>query len=212
VPLRYDIRNALGILLRGEFRELLFRIRARLKKIDLRFATVDELGLSADRSHDYAHSGGVYLEEILNAFVITPGDAIVDFGAGKGGALMTFAKYPFAKITGIEIMPELAAIAESNFRKLNISNVNMVVCDAAEFTDLDAYNYCYFFSPFPRNVLQAVLQNLKASLQSRPRRMHLIYCNPEFHDTMLGNGLFRKAGEFHHSRLNLPIIIYSNES
>ena len=211
MPILTDIKNALDFLRRGEFKELLFRFRVYFSKIDLRYASVNELGLSADRSHDYAHSGGVNLENVLNTLNITRKDAIVDFGSGKGGVSITFAKYPFAKITGVELMPELVAIAKQNFKILNISNVTTVVSDAADFTDLDAYNYFYFYSPFPRNIMASVMHNIQSSLLKKPRVMHLIYCNPEFHDLVEHDSSFHKTGEFYHHQLHHPIYVYSNQ-
>ena len=211
MPILTDLKNALSFLRRGEFKELLFRFRVYFSEIDLRYASADELGLCADRSYHYAHSGGVNLEQVLNDLDITQEDAIVDFGSGKGGALATFASYPFAKITGIELLPELVAIAKRNFEILKISNVHMVVSDAAEFTDLDDYNYFYFYSPFPGKVMTAVLQNIQSSLLEKPRAAHLIYCNPEFHDVVVNDSAFRKTAEFYHHQLHHPIYLYSNQ-
>lgn len=210
MPLLTDVRNALAFLRRGEFKEFLFRLRVYFTKIDLRYASVNELGLSADRSHDYRHSGGIHLENVLNHLKITKEDAIIDFGSGKGGALITFAQYPFSKITGVELLPELVAIAEKNFKLLNISNVTMVVSDAAEFTALDEYNYFYFYSPFPRSVMAAVMENIRASLLRRPRKVIIVYCNPEFHDIVERDPPFRKTEEFYHHQLSHPIYVYSN--
>jgi protein-L-isoaspartate O-methyltransferase len=210
MPILTDVRNALAFLRRGEFREFLFRLRAYFSKIDIRYASVEQLGLSADRSHDYRHSGGTQLENVLNHLKITSGDAIVDFGSGKGGALITFAKYPFAKITGVELKHELVDIAEQNLRLLNISNVDMIVSDAAAFKDLDAYNFFYFYSPFPRSVMTAVMRNIQASLLNKPRRAQLIYCNPEFPDCVEHESSLHKTGEFYHHTLQLPIYVYSN--
>lgn len=211
MPILDDVKNALVILCRGEFKELLFRLRVYFSKIDLRYASVNELGLSVDRSHDYSHSGGIYLENVLNHLNITNKDAIIDFGSGKGGVLITFAKYPFRKITGVELLPELVAIAEQNFKILNISNVSMVVCDAADFTDLDEFNYFYLYNPFPRSVTAAVMHNIQSSLLKRSRCAHLIYCNPEFHDIVENSSPFRKTGEFYHHQLHHPIYVYSNQ-
>lgn len=211
MPILTDVKNALAFLCRGEFKEFLFRLRVRFSKIDLSYASVKELGLSADRSHDYRHSGGIHLENVLNHMDITHEDAIVDFGSGKGGALITFANYPFSKITGVELLPELVAIAEQNFKILNISNVTMVVSDAAAFTDLDVYNYFYFYSPFPRNVMAAVLHNIQSSIVKKPRFVHLIYCNPEFHDIVEKDSPFQKTGESYHHQLHHPIYVYSNK-
>jgi tRNA1(Val) A37 N6-methylase TrmN6 len=211
MPIINDVKNALAFLCRGEFKEFLFRLRVYFSSIDLSYVSVHELGLSTDRSHHYAHSGGINLENVLNHLEITQKDAIVDFGSGKGGVLITFAKYPFAKITGVELLPELAAIAERNLKILNISNVTIVISDAADFTDLDEYTYFYFYSPFPRSVMADVMYNIQSSLLKNPRSAHLIYCNPEFHDVVENNSPFRKTEEFYHHQLHHPIYVYSNK-
>ena len=211
MPILTDVKNALAFLGRGEFKELFFRLRVHFSKIDFHYASVHELGLSADRSHDYRHSGGIHLENVLNCLNITCEDAIVDFGAGKGGAMVTFAKYPFSKIMGVELLPELVAIAEQNFKILNVSNVSMAVSDAADVTDLDAYNYFYFYSPFPRSVMAAVMHNIQASVLNKPRAVHLIYCNPEFHDLVENESPFHKTEEFYHHQLHHPIYVYCNQ-
>jgi SAM-dependent methyltransferase len=208
MPLVSDIKNALSFLCRGEFQEFFFRLRAHFGALDLRYASVGELGLSPERSHDYRHSGGIHLEKVLDTLQIGAEDAIVDFGAGKGGALITFAKYPFARITGIELKPELAEIARSNFRLLKLTNIGMVVGDAADFSELDAYNYFYFYSPFPEEVMATVMRNIAASLAKAPRAATLIYCNPEFHETVIEQSPFHKSGEFLHRQLSLPIFLY----
>ena len=100
-----DAKNALSLLCSGEWREFVFRVRVYRGEIDLRNATTEDLGLAADRSHEYSNSGGLHLDKVLRDLKITRGDAIVDFGSGKGGALITFAKYPFSKITVVHLSP-----------------------------------------------------------------------------------------------------------
>jgi SAM-dependent methyltransferase len=203
-----DAKNALSLLCRGEWREFVFRVRVYRGEIDLRNATTEDLGLTAERSHEYSNSGGLHLEKVLRALEITREDSIVDFGSGKGGALITFAKYPFAKITGVELSPKLVAIAEKNLMKLDIGNVNMIVGDAADFTDLDGYNYFYFFSPFPANIMRTVIKNIASSLARKPRKMVIIYFNPEYHDSVVTDSPFVKIKEFNHRKLSY--YIYSN--
>ena len=208
MPFIVDAKNAVSLLCSGEWREFVFRLRVYQGEIDLRNATTDALGLPAGRSHEYSDSGGLHLEKVLRALQITREDAIVDFGSGKGGALITFAKYPFSKITGVELSPELAAIAENNLRKLDIGNVTMVISDAADFTDLDAYNYFYFFNPFPAEIMRAVIINITSSLIRKPRKLVIIYFNPEYHDAVVADSPFVKIQELHHHRLSY--YIYSN--
>lgn len=203
-----DAKNALLLLLRGKWREFFFRVRVHVQKIDLRNVYLNELNLPEERCHYYANSGGLHLEKVLNSLKITPLDAIVDFGSGKGGALITFSRYPFSKIAGVELSPELVAIAEENFRKLNISNITMRVSDAADFTDLDEYNYFYFFSPFPCSVMSAVMRNICASLIARPRKAVIIYFNPECHAAVVTDSPFVKVSEYHHHELGY--YVYAN--
>ena len=124
-----DAKNACSLIAMGEWREFIFRIRVHIQKIDLKNCSLDELQLPEERCHDYANSGGLSLETVLRALKITSRDAIVDFGSGKGGALITMARYPFARIMGVEISPELVAIARRNLHKLGIGNVAMVTGD-----------------------------------------------------------------------------------
>jgi hypothetical protein len=205
-----DAKNALLLLFRGEWREFLFRVRVHVQKIDLKNTYLDELDLPEERSHYYANSGGLHLEKVLRDLKITPQDAIVDFGSGKGGALITFARYPFSKIAGVELSPALVAIAEANLRKLNIGTITMTVSDAADFTDLDEYNYFYFFSPFPRSVMAAVIQNICSSMKANPRKTVIIYFNPECHDAVVTGSPFVKVMEFHHHELGY--YVYSTDT
>jgi hypothetical protein len=193
-----DAKNACSLLSRGEWREFIFRVRVHVQKLDLRNSYLDELHLPEDRCHYYANSGGIHLVKALRALKITPQDSIVDFGSGKGGALITFSRFPFAKITGIELSPQLVSIAEDNLNKLNIGNITMIICDAADFTDLDGYNYFYFFSPFPGNVMSAVIRNISDSLARVPRKATIIYFNPEYHEAVVTDSPFVKVDELHH--------------
>ena len=86
----------------------------------------------------------------------------------------------------------------------------MTLCDAAEFTELEDYNYIYFFSPFPSPVMQTVIKNLTKSLAKKPRKMTIIYLNPECHDAVVTDSPFVKQQEFDHPTLRY--YIYSNIS
>jgi SAM-dependent methyltransferase len=201
-------KNVLSLLSRGEWREFVYRIRIHLQKIDLKNTCLDELNLPEERCHYYANSGGLHLDKVLRGLKITAQDSIVDFGSGKGGALITLSRYPFARIAGVEISPELVVIAKRNLDKLRIGNVAMYVYDAADFIDLDAYNYFYFFSPFPSVVMSAVIRNICASLAHNPRKTSIIYFNPECHDAVVTDSPFVKINEFNHHELRY--YIYSN--
>ena len=82
----------------------------------------------------------------------------IDLGSGKGRALLLAAMYPFAHIVGVEVQPELDAIARQNIERFDESgqqchSIESVCADAREYdfplTDL----VVYLFNPFPDYVL-----------------------------------------------------------
>ena len=202
------LKSALSLLCKGDWHEFYIRTLIVLGKLDFGTITTDDLKLSAERSHSYSDSGREDLQKVLSTLNIKKGDAVIDFGCGKGGALITLADYPFSKITGVEISEELVEIARKNLARLKISGVEIVCCDATEFSDLADYNYVYLFNPFPCMVLRVVMENIILSLSARKRRITIIYLNPECHETIIENGVFQKVKEFEHT--SHKFYIYAN--
>jgi len=197
-----------GVLLyQRQWRELLIRIRIALGQIDLK---VDPTEAMTERTHYYADSGGLAFDRLMSNFRISPADAIVDFGCGKGGVLISLSKYPFRKITGVEIDPALVEIARTNISKLKIKNVEVKCCDAADFKHLGEYNYFYFFDPFPCVVMAEVLNNIEQSLIDKPRPVTLIYLNPNAHELIAKRPAFVRTGTLDH--FEHDCFIYSNRS
>jgi SAM-dependent methyltransferase len=204
-PRLRGIKNALLLLSRGEWREFLIRLRIFLGHIDLK----DDPNMVTKRTHNYADSGGLAFDKIMANFNITPCDAIVDFGCGKGGILISLSKYPFSKITGVEIAPDLVEIAKTNIRKLNLKNVEIECCDATEFKQLNEYNYFYFFDPFPCNVMQDVIDNIEKSIFEYPRKTTIIYLNPGCHEVFESSTTFTKTNDLPH--FEHKCFIYENK-
>lgn len=205
-PRLRGIKNAVILLCKGEWREFIVRLRISLGHIDLKHDPDETV---TERTHYYADSGGLAFDKIMANFNITRNDAIVDFGSGKGGILISLSKYPFSKITGVELAPDLVDISWKNIRKLRISNVEIKCCDAAGFKELQGYNYFYFFDPFPCNVVQDVLENIEQSIRNQPRKTTIIYLNPSCHDVMEASTIFSKTGEIPH--FEHKCFIYSND-
>jgi len=205
MPLLKTVKNSLLLLLNGEWYEFYVRCLIASGVIDLKTTTIKELDLSAERSHSYSDSGRGDLKRVLSALNIKNGDAIIDFGCGKGGALMSFADFPFSKIVGVEISPRLITIAKKNLHKLRIKGVEIFCGDAANFVDLEEFNYAYFFNPFPRQIMQSVIANIENSISNTKRDFTIIYLNPECDDIILRTGVFNKVEEFDHPTLKLSI-------
>jgi SAM-dependent methyltransferase len=170
------------------------------KGVDVRGVSVEGLGLDQARSSWYSDSGGPDLDAVFGTFSILPTDAVLDIGCGKGGALITLARYAFARVDGLEISPELVRVARKNLLAARIFRANVFCSDAAEFSELDEYTYLYMYNPFPAVVVRKVLENVFASVARRPRRLTLVYKNPVCDDLVRSCG-FRAIRDFADSSL-----------
>lgn len=142
-----------------------------------------------------------YAKAVMDAFAITAQDKIFDYGCGKGVAMIFFAKYPFSEIGGIELMKRLFIIAGENFRKKGISNACAVHGDATAYQDIDRYTYFYFHNPFSGIVLQKVVAQIGESLRRAPRKITVLYHNPQQAHWFEQTGLFTYAKKCYVPRL-----------
>jgi len=173
-------------------------VRMWVKGVDLRGVSVRDLGLDEQRSIWYDDSSGADLDAVFQTLGITPEDGVLDLGCGKGGALITLCRYPFAHVDGLEISSAMLDIARRNLSRLRITKARLFCSDAEDFADLDQYTYLYMYHPFLEPVMQRVLENVCASLLRLPRRLTLVYKNPVCDALVMEAGL-SKVRDFSHS-------------
>lgn len=129
----------------------------------------------------------------------TAGDAIFDYGCGKGGALISFLDYGFQHVGGVEYEPKIFEVLVDNMRKLGLDNMN-IECfkgDAAEINmELDKYNWFYFYYPFGNNVFTKCLEAICQSLKRKDRKVHLISFGPRNFNILEETGIFRLTNQF----------------
>jgi len=108
---------------------------------------------------------------------------LIDLGSGKGRALLLAADYPFKRIVGIELMPELDEIARANVSRYQSLSQR---CFAIETVCGDARDWqfpwepivVFLFNPLPEAALEVVVENLAGSLRAKPRPAWIVYHNP----------------------------------
>jgi SAM-dependent methyltransferase len=109
------------------------------------------------------------------------GYTFIDFGCGKGRAMLLAAERGFKKIIGLEFAPELAEIARSNAEKLRSKTgderLEIVTVDASAFDIPEECSVLYFFNPFRSEVSSVVADNIRRSWVAKPRDMFLIWHN-----------------------------------
>jgi SAM-dependent methyltransferase len=120
----------------------------------------------------------------------------VDFGSGKGRALLLASELPFKKIIGIEFSPQLHAIAQSNIRKYSSPSQ---VCKSLQSICMDFTGFqlppepclLYFLDPCRAAVHLRVLDNIRKSWQNNPREIFIVYISP------LSEKVFDSSGFLH---------------
>jgi SAM-dependent methyltransferase len=146
-----------------------------------------ELGLDEREVFIPSPSGGRHLQRVLDDLVIEPGESALDIGCAKGSAMRDLLRHPFARVDGLELSPQLAAIARRNFARLKERRVHIYCTDARSFTGYGDYAVFYLYNPFPPPILEQVLVPLLAQTPAGAERV-VIYNNPTGHAEMLRAG------------------------
>jgi SAM-dependent methyltransferase len=110
-------------------------------------------------------------------------DVFVDFGCGSGRLMLEAAeRYPFRRLVGVEVVPELAEAARGllrrNERRLRGSAWEVVTADVLDYEVPDDVTVAYFFDPFTGPVFETVIGKLEASVDRIPRRIRIVYLVP----------------------------------
>jgi hypothetical protein len=176
-------------------RRLQRKIRAMLAKrldvrFDLRFGTDttghvrhSELGVtgpSVDYAFDYeATPCRAFRYALRRAVPMPDGYVFVDYGSGKGRALLLASHLAFKRIIGVEFSNRLHAIAQRNIQvyrgsKRRCLDITSVCCDATEFILPDDDLLLYFYGSFVGPVFETVLDRISKSFVSSTRRLIII--------------------------------------
>ena len=103
----------------------------------------------------------------------------VDLGSGKGRTLLLASEYPFRRIVGVEILPELHDAAQENIRAFKIpaqqcKQIEAICADAREFVLPEERLVLYLFNPLPETALRQALGRLEPSAHL----LWIVYHNP----------------------------------
>ena len=135
-----------------------------------------------------------------------------DIGSGKGRTLLMASEYPFCRVLGLEILPELHRAAQQNIRDYKSATqrctaIESICVDASEFEFPETPLVLYLFNPLPPVSLDRLLDNLWKSLQRSPRAIWMIYYNPLQQEQLQSRAWLRPA----HSGANFAIFQSGDE-
>ena len=122
----------------------------------------------------------------------------VDFGSGKGRAVLLASGFPFRKVVGVEFSPELDRIARENvaqFRgdRRQCHEIELVCGDALEYPLPDGPCVLYFYNPFGKEIMEGVAARVERSYRENPREIYVLYANPTQAEVWERAGCFRKV-------------------
>ena len=170
----------------GAFFDIRFGVRTT-GHVDLR-----DLDLHSDDRVDYQPSGLRMLGQALRKIDVCESDVFLDLGSGKGRIVLQAARYPFRRVLGVEISPQLHRIAERNLqrrrKRLRCGEV-VLVNSAAETYDIpDDVSVVYMFNPFCGTPFAKVVRALVDSHDRNPRPLRIIYHHAQEEDVLLATG------------------------
>jgi SAM-dependent methyltransferase len=104
----------------------------------------------------------------------------IDFGSGKGRALLLASEFPFKRIMGVEFSPELHQIAQQNIARYRSGaqkcrTIDPLLADFTQFPLPAGPLLMFFFDPCSAAILNQTLANIERSLQSDPRPACIAY-------------------------------------
>ncbi len=119
----------------------------------------------------------------------------VDFGSGKGRALLVAASFAFQRIIGVEASPALNDVALQNIARYRADHQS---CRAIEARCMDCLDFelpdenivLYMYHPFAASVLREVLTRVAQRFSRSSKEIYIVYLSP-FHDRV-----FRELGGF----------------
>ena len=120
----------------------------------------------------------------------------IDFGCGKGRALILANEFGFRKIIGIEFAEVLYDNCLQNIeivkKKYTISEIEVQLLDAVSYVIPDNANVFCFFNPFNEIILSRVIDNIISSQNRRKRKMYIIYFSPFHEEIILKQGFMKE--------------------
>lgn len=127
-------------------------------------------------------------------------DAIFDYGCGKGSALVSFLDYGFKRVGGVEYEPKIYDVLVDNMRKLGLDTdegVELICGDAQNLnTELDKYNWFYFFFPFDNYIFENCIESICGSYKRKKRKIRIISISPFSWQCIENSGVFRLVNQF----------------
>ncbi len=189
------------LALNWNFRLAFFIIKKEIegeKKYGLHTTGIDDLTKSMnieEREHASIYQPvNFYTAEKLFSHVdaIDLQGGFLDMGCGKGRVLSVAAAFGFTEITGVDFSAQLCYVANNNAKLLKekypFSSITIECEDAREYVIPKTISVIFLFNPFDDLIMGDFLKQVAKSLSEFPRRLKVLYANPQCKKQWLNAG------------------------
>ncbi len=162
------------------------RVYYRLKGVDFSTQNIYDLTLVGEykehgtalvsTSRDFLNDLLFDLEQIVGKKIDK--ELFLDYGSGKGGAIIHARYSGFRESIGIEFAKELHLIACRNIERLNLKNTTSYLQDATEYLPPYNVSLIYLFNPFDEIVMDKVAKNIASLRGKYKNEVYIVYGNP----------------------------------
>jgi SAM-dependent methyltransferase len=163
-------------------------VAARYRKWSLNIETeswvdVDKLGYDPE-CHGYEPITYARFDSVMKEIEVKPGeDVFLDYGCGKGRALVLASVHPFRRAIGVELSPELCDVARENIgragRRLRCPAIEVVNADASRYEVPADVTMIFLWNSFVGQTLSMVVEQIRKSIEKNNRPLTLIYALPQ---------------------------------
>lgn len=170
------------------------RSRERLNDLDIGYE-------NKKFGRNYGPSDPIIFKNMLACLKIKHEDfAFIDFGSGKGRAMLMASELPFRRIIGIEFSAKLNEMARKNLARYKSQtqkcrDLEIIESDAAAYEIPSERAILYFNNPFIEPIMAKVLANVQRSLTENPREIYIAYSygNPQMDKFVESSGFLNKV-------------------
>ncbi len=170
--------------------------------------------------HRYEPTPYKALEQLFNEYELPEQAVCVDIGCGKGRVPIYLHDKFHVRTKGIEMDPKFFAAAMQNLlqykakHRLRVGSIEFYHQLAEEYNVQKHDKVFFFFNPFSIHIFRRVLNNILASYEQYPRKLHFIfyYPSPEYMDYLFNHPILtlkqevRMLGE---QNINERIVIFT---
>jgi 16S rRNA G966 N2-methylase RsmD len=183
--------------LRYVISDLIFDFRYQVDTINTKM--LDELEIdSPNKVHGRYYEGTnayVFGQVFSHVKIDLSNSCFVDFGSGKGKAMLMAAERGFRKVIGVEFSIELVDICRRNLevfkrKTKGKTEFEVIHMDAAQYEIPSEANLLFFSNPFDEILIAEVIGNILKSLDQSPREILVMHLFPQGNMAFAGHPRF----------------------